>query len=54
MFEISCIQNNGRLLYFQMCNMQKILPNKNRLKHCIFYGRLGPLVFPYSDEYLIS
>ena len=27
---------------FQVCNMVKILHNKNRLKHCIFHCKLSP------------
>ena len=37
-------------IYFQLCNVLKILHNKNRLIYCIFHCRMLRLVFPYSDQ----
>ena len=42
------------LLDLFLCNMLKILLNKNCLKHCIFHCRMLHLAFPYSNQYLIS
>ena len=42
------------LIYFQMCNMLKILHNRNRLKHCISHCKMLHLVFPDNNQYLIS
>ena len=39
------------LVYFQMCNVLKILRNQNCLIYCIFQCRILHLVFPYSDQY---
>ena len=33
------------LIYFHVCNMLKILRNKNRLIYCIFHCRMLHLVF---------
>ena len=42
-------------IYFEVCNMLKILCHKNRLKHYIFHSKMMHmhLVFRYNDWYMI-
>ena len=53
---LTCVADIHRsdLIYFQVCHMLKILPNKSCLKHCIFHWRMLHLVFSYNHQYLIS
>ena len=41
------------LIYFQVCNMLRILRNKSYLKQCIFKCRMLHLTFTYNDRFLI-